>query len=236
MENGIHEKIRKLLALARNNDNQAEAALALARAQALMMRHGIEEETLRPAGTPEEAPTLSADPLTPPGKSAVSWKVRLAGTLAKANGCALFLRSGAIHTVGRPSDIARLRALFTACEAETDYLAARRRTSGTGGSGKTWYNNYRFGVVDAISDAIRAERERTRADMRASASGSALMVLDNAIARIDARQGEAHAFMNSKLKLKHTAVSHYRGDAGARDAGRRDGAGVYGGASRTRIG
>jgi hypothetical protein len=43
----IADKIRKLLALANNNSNEAEAALALERATELMMKHGIDEASLR---------------------------------------------------------------------------------------------------------------------------------------------------------------------------------------------
>jgi hypothetical protein len=43
----IADKIRKLLALAGNNTNEAEAALALQRATELMMKHGIDEASLK---------------------------------------------------------------------------------------------------------------------------------------------------------------------------------------------
>lgn len=42
----IHEKIKKLLALAGNNSNEHEAARAMEIASELMMRHGIEQEQL----------------------------------------------------------------------------------------------------------------------------------------------------------------------------------------------
>lgn len=47
MSNAIADKIRKLLALAGNNPNENEAAAALERATELMMKHGIEEASLK---------------------------------------------------------------------------------------------------------------------------------------------------------------------------------------------
>jgi len=45
-ENGVVEKIEKLLALALNNPNAEEAASAMAKARELMLRHAIDEASL----------------------------------------------------------------------------------------------------------------------------------------------------------------------------------------------
>ena len=57
----IAEKIRKLLALASNNPSQAESASALAKAQALMTEHKIEQAMLDASNSaPEESNIFSS--------------------------------------------------------------------------------------------------------------------------------------------------------------------------------
>lgn len=81
------KRIRKLLALSRNNSNPHEAAQALSRAQALMRKHGITEldadisviKTSSSKGAPSEAEKVPV------------WMGRLMNVVAGAFGCHTYL-------------------------------------------------------------------------------------------------------------------------------------------------
>jgi hypothetical protein len=230
MDAQIAERVRKLLRLAESNPEPREAALALAQAQALMTRHGIAAEMLREEqGAPEEPMQLWAEPLADRARARARWLWALAITLARANGCALYVenRHGhaqGIRLVGRASDAATVRYLLTYCERAIEALARRNR-----GNGRTWLNSYRLGCVDAIAAAIRREQSATVDSMRQeAASTNALVVVERAIAVVQRRAADANAAMRSAVPgLVPRSASAARGDAGARLAGRQDGASIY---------
>ena len=154
--------------------------------------------------------------------------------LSKANGCSVFKSQGGLTIVGSATNAGTVRYLYAYCVREVDRLASQKR-----GNGRTWLNNYRHGCVDAIHTAIREERDAVRSKLREEAvseTGSALMVIDNALAAIDQESVDSTSYMNSRNNL-HSVSSNSAYDPGARDAGRRDGVTIYPGAnSRTAVG
>lgn len=234
----VLDKIRKLLALA-ESDNPHEAALALARAQALMDRHRITEAMVGDNGqaAPSEPFEIAQAPLFE-GGLVFQWRVRLAMILATPNGCFIYTqRAGKgkqVCVVGKPSQIARVRYLLEFCMAETDRLAAKEAQ----GNGLTYANNFRLGCVDAIALAIAEERKAVRNAMQAEAtSSSALVVVQNAIALVDdearrARDFAAQAF--GGFRKSKSSGSTY--DGRAREHGRQSGKNIYGAASSTKLG
>ncbi|MBW2560015.1 MAG: DUF2786 domain-containing protein [Deltaproteobacteria bacterium] len=234
MTSDILRKIRGLLKLG-ESDNPNEAASAVAMAARLMERHAITETAVElseadPA-TAEEIKSFE-EPLGASG----SWRSRLALALAKANGCSTWRTGNQLRLIGRPSGAEKVRYLFSYCSKEIDRITRKN----TRGEGRTYANNYRIGMVDAIAEAIIKEREGVRAEMRTEAQergSSALVVVNNAIAVIDRGHEDSRAFGRRKLGLVRGGGSRSRYDPNARGEGKAAGAGVYpGGASGGGIG
>lgn len=215
----LYDRLRKLLALA-GSDNPHEAALALAHAQALATRHEIEIADL--GETPKESIEESVF-YENTGTRMIHWKLRLAGVLCRANGCDIYYSGPRVHVAGRPSDVKRAAMLFGECSNAIERLA---RTQARG-RGKRFAQSFRLGCVDAIRAAIKAEEATTRDELRGKVSETALVV-------IDTRKSEAKGW----LRERHTfGPGRRRPMAGAGfSEGQNAGAGVYGGASRARIG
>jgi len=222
MQPEILEKVKKLLALGQS-ENEHEAALAVARAQALMEKHSISEAMLQLDGAePEEEIQPWADPLFA-GKVG-SWRYRLGDVLAEANGVKVYKSGKSLKVIGRASDVQAVRYLFGFCLREIDRIAKARAA----GNGRTWANNFRIGCVDAIREAIKKEREAQREQMRgAVADANALVKLDSAIAKIDSRHAQAWALGREKLRLRTFWSGSGRVDPSARAQGREAGRGIY---------
>jgi hypothetical protein len=231
----IMSQINKLLALG-ESDNENEAASAIAMAQSLMDRHKIEAAQLSEAdqSEPEEEVMDWEDPLD---KTWDHWRRNLAGAIARANGCFIFIATQAdrsiTHTkiIGRATNVSTVRYLFGYCKNEIDRLSARKR-----GNGRGWKNNYRLGCVDAIETAIKLEQDALRSEMRAGA-GSELMVINNAIAKVDNECKEVRAWADRKYNFGKGSRSTAARNAGARAQGRTDGKGIYpGGGGSKKLG
>ena len=221
------DKVRKLLALG-DSDNIHESAAAIGRASAIMEQHRITEAMItvdQNEDEPAEQPREWEQPLD--STKGQLWRGRLAMVLTQSHGCALY-RSGSDRIVtGTAANAETVRYLYSHCVREIQKLAARQR-----GNGRTWLNNYRYGCVDAIRDAIKASQTDTRLLMRGEAdTPSALVIVENALQRIDAEAKTAKRFMHSKHKLVFQMSSH-RVNGSARAAGQRDGARIYKGSPR----
>lgn len=220
------DKVRKLLALSKS-DNEHESAAALGHAQAIMEKYRIDAAILETSEDGEREPIKQwSDPLE--GSSNAVWRVVLASVLAKANGCSVFKDRKTTVIVGAATNAGTVRYLYAYCVREIDRLAALNR-----GHGRTWLNNYRHGCVDAISAEIDDARDAVRSKMRADA-GSAVMVIDNALALIDQDSDDSRNYARSRNQLRNTS-SQARGNAEARLAGQRDGVGIYSGAGTKRV-
>ena len=224
MNQDILRKIRGLLKLGESN-NPNEAASAVAMAARLMERHAITEAAVELSEVaPEMAEEIKSfeEPLGVSG----SWRSRLAVALARANGCSTWRSGNQLRIIGRPSGAEKVRYLFAYCSHEIDRITRRN----TRGEGRTYANNYRVGMVDAIDEAIKKERLAVRTEMRVEAAErgpSALVVIDNAIAVIDRGHSESKEYGRKTLGLVSGRRSSARYDADARGAGKIAGASVY---------
>jgi len=163
-------RVRKLLALA-TSPNPHEAALAAARAQALIEAHRL-QAWLDAERREEEDPDPIADARDEPlevGRRLRKWKVVLAATLAEANGCVAYTlergREQAIVLVGRARDRAAVVELWGWLVKRIEWLSA------THGAGKDrqWHEAFRIGVVDAIAERLREGNEEVRAGLEQAA-------------------------------------------------------------------
>lgn len=234
-EEAISKAIR-LLKLAQS-DNPHEAALAASRAQEIIDRYklaGLSAESELPGGAkePEEEIRNFEDPLdyakSGEGRNLSRWRATLASVLAKANQSRIWIHRGqsaTIRIVGRPSDVETIRYLYQYLVNEIERLTRVHAK----GNGKTWANNFRYGVVDEIGDRLREQREATVQKMKAEIEAFGAPDAQVAIVRVNQslikleKQGEdVQEWMDKNLKL-HKTYARSRSDFGAREAGRQAG-------------
>lgn len=205
----VMDRVRKLLALSKS-DNEHEAATAIAAAQKLLTKHGLEM-----ADVPADDP-LVWGVVADGGRL---WISVLAEAVATANQCrAITSRvriSGRTRTqisfCGRRSDMTKARFLLEYYIRETNRLCgihgARR--------GRTWANNFCHGVVDALEAAL--QRAVDQAARETSNGGITALI------RLDARGDEAEELLHKLHPGARTKAFAFRSDESARATGREAG-------------
>lgn len=170
-------RVRKLLALA-TSPNPHEAALAAARAQALIEAHRLQawiDAEREVQADPDPIVDARDEPLEA-GRRLRKWKVVLATVLADANDCIAYTRSQgreqAIVLVGRGRDRAAVAELWGWLVKRIEWLSA---THGAGKS-RQWHEAFRIGVVDAVAERLRSSAE----EIRAGLDSTALVIVDPA--------------------------------------------------------
>lgn len=145
MDSRTVDRVQKLLALARNNPNSNEAAVAFARAQEIATRAGLDIEDVPLDEGFEEAPAPEleddVDEVVIESGKLVHWKLDLTLAIARANGCDGYylsatrerkLRSGTvlfpatkatIRIYGQPRDVATAKYLALAMISTVDEMA-----------------------------------------------------------------------------------------------------------------
>jgi Protein of unknown function (DUF2786) len=226
-EEAVSKAVR-LLKLSQSSDFPHEAANAAARAQEIIDRYklaGLSAESDIPgaAREPEEEIRQFEDPLeVGEGKNLSRWRVTLASTLARANQSRIYTVGTAIKIVGRPSDAETIRYMYQYLVNEVERLTRVHAK----GNGKTWANNFRLGIVDEIRDRLKAQREETiknlKTEMQGSVPGSAVVRVDQALAKMEHRGEDVEEWMDKNMSLRKT-YARIRSDYGAREAGRQAG-------------
>ena len=232
------QKAIKLLRLS-SSDNPHEAALAAQRAQEILDRYEITHAMLEdPKGSAEPAEQIinsvdSQAPLEEFGVQVVMWKSYLSSVVAEANGCCVYaspvryypsleMRTR-FHLVGRPSDIEKVRYLYGYLVQETERLCRRQGK----GRGRTWYNQFRLGVVDTIAQRLAEGRQELVAQLRretqeqAKENPLALVRLEKAIAKVESKLADTQSWMAEHLDLRNEQRGgSVRSDPSARMQGR----------------
>lgn len=209
----VMRRVRKLLKLARS-DNPNEAAAAMAEAQRLLLKHGLEQSVAE-----MEAPEAISDGGAVHLAGVIEkWRMRLAHVVARSNQCCVLVVPGCRRTrratslsfFGYASDLTKAGYLYGYYSDETNRLAAAHGN----GRGRSWKNSFRHGVIDALVLALA----KVIHEARAEAASTALVRLDTRIDAVaDAVKGYAKRTKSyDSLSLKGT-------DAMARIAGRRAG-------------
>lgn len=191
--NEILDRLRRLLALA-TSANPHEAAVAAARAQALIVRHRLE-------GWLADEAVAAADPIEDDRDHPIgvarrirTWKRVLASAVAEVNGCVAYVvdrgPDEAIVLVGRASDRAAVAVLYADLERRIAWLSA---TEGAGRD-RRWHEDFRIGVVDTITARLRAVGDEVGAEL----GDAALAVVGPASAAHTARLDR---FVTEHLRL-----------------------------------
>lgn len=84
----------------------------------------------------------------------------------------------------------------------------------TRGEGKNYVNQFRLGVVAAISVKLNEAQALANASARAESKPGALVLVNNAIAKIEARTVSVQKWADNNLNLKsrQSSVSNYNPD------------------------
>ena len=175
----IRERIRKLLALARDaGATSAEAEVALSKARQLMLDHGITDEPTESTASPVRCGEIR-DGLDN------KWAIWLGTAAAELYGVSMLLRQeGAYYFVGRPDNIAAAEEtlLYLIEQVEAKYKLA----------------------LGALRDA-GANNKQTRAELRRTFKESAAVVVCRRVKEIiaaqhTARNGRALVVLNTAAK------------------------------------
>lgn len=226
----IIDTVRKLLALAHHNPSVEEAGNAAARAQHLMTKHAITQAMLDVDSEKVEA--IGVELLhTHSASNMPAWKSGLGRVMAELNQCHVFKHGNCLRIIGVPSDIENVRVLFSYVVHEIDRLADAEAAM-CGSPGRVWKNNFRIGARDEVCERLTRARKETRAKMRFEAnlsdsmgSGAPLVIIDTALAKLDARRADAIQWGENNIRLRKVA-SRYRIDEDGRAAGKRAGADI----------
>ncbi len=207
----VLDKVQKLLKLSQS-PNVHEAALALAKAQKLMLEHQIDMEAVRLQNKAPEEPIVGADRFSSPTMGAPgrleTWRKFLAPIVAKHCGVAIFIRTvghrdNVFALVGRTSDIQAAQYLYDLLVSETDRLVAAQEK----GQGRAWYLAFRTGCVRAYGQTLQKMREEVRdTTQRAAASSSMAMVRLTALDTLDRRAKEADDALNAAVRLRAAPI------------------------------
>lgn len=257
-------KCARLLKLAERAGTVEESAAAMAKASVLMERFSLTRDAVvdsQEKQEPEDTVTdFNEDPLDVVGEQLARWRINLSSCIANAHGCAMYMshrvahddegnairgrfdQAGRYHSgsnqviclVGRKSDVDTARYIYRFALSEMDRLVALHGK----GMGKTWRNNFRLGVVEAIDNNLyRAKKDLHRSILQEAAddpvdADRTLVAINSAINKRESAQKEAEE------KLIHLRQRR-GGDGGAHDysarlAGRQAGSAINMNSAKTR--
>jgi uncharacterized membrane protein YgcG len=197
----IYAKVQAILDRANHpNTPQAEAETALAMAQRLMMKHGLEESAFAKAQDRDE--NIVTEVIEVGGK----WQLRrlsLASVIAKANSVACYRstrwRDGksllTLVVYGTAGDIFAVKTLF----ASADLLASRVIPKGDRSFRNAWWLGFSAGV----SEVLRKSKNEVIAEQGV---GTGLVLAD--------KFKRADSEMRAKVKLKSAGYSRYSSGSG----------------------
>jgi hypothetical protein len=238
----ILDRVRKLLELAKS-DNVNEAGNAAKQAQILMSRHAITEAMVDVEADDDEAmEEIETGLLHREGRQLATWKGRLGMVMCEVNQCKCYRNGPSLRIIGRPSDATTVRYLFSYVAREIERLCAQEADL-RGNPGRTWRNNFRLGATEEVNRRLREAHKEARAAMKQEAqdgdtlgNGVALVRVNSALAKLDARQEAAEDYGKRVLKLRKGSGSHSRYDSDGRAAGKRAGASIDLGGARAGLG
>ena len=215
----------KLKAMAEHwNANPEEAANAAARLQELKLRYDLEEVMLAiEKDEPEEYDPIH-DRVILRSQRVPRWKVELGAAIADINGCkCYFTRGYGLHMVGADKDVNHVANMFEYLTGQVDWLCKIAKRS-VGRPGRSWANSYRWGAVSTIKARLWEAHKQAKDHLRGEYAKNphALMVVNNALTRIDNRGKRARAWIKENLRLRSSRTrSKFNPDAYNR--GRHDG-------------
>ncbi len=174
----VVDKIQKLLALSQSS-NPAEAALAAARAQELMLKHKIAMADLRIAGDDSVKEQVQAGSLGGNRTRKVVWRGALGQAVAAAFSCEAIWMGRDLTLIGHVSDLQAATYVFQYLEREIDRLGREsleaKRGELPGAAAIRWLNSFRIGAVNMVN--VRLQRQKQEQEDAARRTAQTAMVL-----------------------------------------------------------
>lgn len=184
MNNQLSEKIRHLLALAEHeNSNEHEAAVAMRKAQELLLQNNLTRADIKDDGSPA----------TPAGIGKIdimesvgfSWKRFLLHTLAINNMCQTVSspRDNTTHIFGAYENVRGVLEMYNWLSPELERIALRAWTAykrdGTGmESARSWKHGFFMGAIKEINDKLKESMQEFTAG-----PGRAIVPYNDALVR-----------------------------------------------------
>ena len=185
----IIERIRKMLALAANNPSAEEAAVAAAKAQALIDEHAIDIALLSAQEAPEGAKLQEVEERVVyafNSRNLTHWKVQIAHGVCRASG--LYSWSGWDITK-RVVKAAGPLTQLVAAEILTDWLVREVeslwKAHGAKGFGRSYANSFRMGCAAEISKRLKEAAAESHREAKRRASLTTEEAYEEAIAAQD---------------------------------------------------
>jgi len=207
----IEERIRKLLALA-DSPNENEAAAAAEKAQALMLRYGIELAVVAASG----GERLAVDEHVLDGK-VDPWRRMLAAAVARSAGGEIVWEPGGsgrnqgkIFFYGPAGTVGGIVALYRYLEAQLVVISAAATATRREWRvhGRTWRNSFLLGAVSRLGQRLDARRAKTT---MAADNSRALVLVKTAVDREIERRWpelESSGYRASVARSAYEAGSH----------------------------
>lgn len=212
----IVEKIQKLLALSKSQ-NEHEAAAAAARAAELMTKYQISEAEIP---SDEEGSEIISELDVEPGVKK-GWKGQVIYGVAYSLGIQSFYTYGtkAFRLVGRDSDLSAAKYMISYLVSEINRLADKAWNKAkmfTAEHGKAWKNSFRVGAAMTVKGRLKEMRDSTIRDARNAGQEQALIKIDKRSAII-----EDHLRQNYNIRSgRPTAISSASGLGAGKEAGK----------------
>jgi len=216
----IEERIRKLLALAGNNPNPAEAAAAAAKAAELALEYGLELDKI--AASKGDKLPIGYKPIHEPVAERFDWLNMVGKAIAEANGCRFVwfkVHDGWVGcAIGREQgvDAARIMMAYlleSLKRTQRTYIASLRLPTPAARADRRYA--YRIGYVMEVSKRVEAW-----ADSLKNTKGALVVYQVGQLAEIDQYMSEKMQIGESKAKGGRLV------DGDAYRAGQRDGSEV----------
>lgn len=169
----IIERIQKLLALS-TSSNPHEAALAAAKAQALLFRHNLSLATVQAGLAGSGASAYIVGRFDIGGET--TWRRMLLAAVARNNFCRAVAYRGTpdVAIVGEPHNVRAVQALYGFLVGEIRRLADRewseRRRAGAAAGERRWKRAFHHGAVETIGARLGAQRAASARTDRATAA------------------------------------------------------------------
>lgn len=226
------DKIRKLLRLAAQQDNENEAANAWAAAQKLATQHELNLDDIlneAPENTEIKHVVDAQEIILETTGRYLAWKGYIAAAVAKSNLCGVYHKRASytdrvFHVVayGQPDDLERVKELYNSIVYQCDEIAKRATEKYKNDpdldprfddSPRMFSRNFRMGFAAKIAQRLPSPEkvvEETRAELPDQLPQTAITKIDNALVYISSAK-EALDKKSRSLNLRKRQGAKFSG-------------------------